>query len=323
MKTISRDILNSNGTYKLLNDVAFKKLLGSDENKQVTKQLLEDIFGIKIQHITLLNPYHIDKMKEKKKLMYTQVDVLIELENGKKVSIELQNQRKEFFQQRSLYYLSKAYMRSYNDPQYQEYFDDKEDFRYSSLKGAIGLNFLNYTQFKDDKLPLHLYSLKEEQTQKAFVEENHFALYFIELNKHHYASGKLKEWMILLKNGENISKRPEFLENVYKPVRKLRMSLEEELEAEEREKDWQDYLATKLYFENGLKRKDKEVQEAKKAQEIAENNLKQGIEQGIEQGINENQIQMLKVLKEKGFKKSEIESIYPELSQIIAKIFSE
>lgn len=211
--------------------------------------------GFLIKDITLLNPYHIDKMKKENKLMYTQVDVLVELENGKKVTIELQNHRKEFFQQRSLYYLSKAYVLGYNDIRYQKHEDyEGEDLRYSSLNGAMGLNFLNYTQFKDDNLPLRLYSLNDAQTHVPFVEENHFALYFIELGKHHYASGKLKEWMMLLKNGENISKRLEFLENVYEPVKKLHMSLEEELEAEAREKAWQDHLATKYYYKNEGKR---------------------------------------------------------------------
>jgi predicted transposase/invertase (TIGR01784 family) len=111
-------IRNKAGKYDLTNDIVFHKMFASPENEIVLKKLIEDYFLIEIHCLKLQNPYNFDTItreyNSEETISYTVVDVLCELSDGRRVTIEMQNLPQDFFLERSLFYASKAFVKGYD-----------------------------------------------------------------------------------------------------------------------------------------------------------------------------------------------------------------
>jgi predicted transposase/invertase (TIGR01784 family) len=97
------------------NDVAFKKIFGSEKNKDILIHFINDIMGFtggdQIQDVTFLSPIQDPEIAYKKQSI---VDVLCKSENGTKIIVEMQVSPSKGFEKRAQYYAAKAYGRQLN-----------------------------------------------------------------------------------------------------------------------------------------------------------------------------------------------------------------
>ena len=89
-------------------DIAFKKIFGIEENKDLLISLINSIVSTEDQvvDVTLLNPYN-EKNFQSDKLSI--LDIKAEGSNGKKFNIEIQITDVADYDKRALYYWAKLY----------------------------------------------------------------------------------------------------------------------------------------------------------------------------------------------------------------------
>ena len=113
------------------NDVAFRRIFGSEKNKDILIHFINDILELKdrdkIKEITFLPTIAVPEIAAKKQSV---VDVLCKDENGVQLIIEMQVAPQEGFEKRAQYYAAKAYSRQLNKGK-------KEGARYIDLKAVI------------------------------------------------------------------------------------------------------------------------------------------------------------------------------------------
>ena len=114
-------------------DIAFKKIFGVEENKDLLLSLINSIVGKedKIAEVTLLNPYNPKNFRQDKLSI---LDIKARGEDGKRYNIEIQISDEADYDKRALYYWAKLYT---------EQLKVAED--YSTLSKAIGIHILNFT----------------------------------------------------------------------------------------------------------------------------------------------------------------------------------
>ena len=114
-------------------DLAFKKIFGTEGNKDLLISLINSIVGEEDQvvDVTLLNPYNQKNFKNDKLSI---LDIKAEGSNGKKFNIEIQITDEADYDKRALYYWAKLYT---------DQLKESED--YSTLEKVIGIHILNFT----------------------------------------------------------------------------------------------------------------------------------------------------------------------------------
>ena len=125
------------------NDVAFRRIFGSEKNKDILIHFINDVLefkgGDKIKEVTFLSTIAIPEIAAKKQSV---VDVLCKDENGVQLIIEMQVSPQEGFEKRAQYYAAKAYSRQLNKGK-------EEGARYIDLKAVIFIAISDNIIFKD------------------------------------------------------------------------------------------------------------------------------------------------------------------------------
>jgi len=157
------------------NDVAFKKIFGSEKNKDILIHFINDIMGFRgseqIKEVTFLSPIQDPEIAYKKQSI---VDVLCKDANGVQIIVEMQVSPSQGFVKRAQYYAAKAYSRQLNRGQ-------GEDGLYANLKEIIFIAVSNILLFpeKAEYLSHHVILDKESYTHDL----KDFSFTFIELPK--------------------------------------------------------------------------------------------------------------------------------------------
>jgi len=120
-------------------DIAFKKLFGVEEHKDLLISLINAIVSQddQVKSIKLLNPHNPQNYKSEKLSI---LDVKAEGHNGKRFNIEIQMTDHADYDKRALYYWAKLYT---------EQLEPGHD--YSKLNKAIGIHILNFTSILESK----------------------------------------------------------------------------------------------------------------------------------------------------------------------------
>ena len=89
-------------------DLAFKKIFGVEENKDLLISLINSIIGTEdqVKEVTLLNPYNPKNFKQDKLSI---LDVKATNQDGKRFNIEIQISDEADYDKRALYYWAKLY----------------------------------------------------------------------------------------------------------------------------------------------------------------------------------------------------------------------
>lgn len=150
-------------------DIAFKKIFGVEENKDLLISLINSIVSNEDQvvDVTLLNPYNPKSFKQDKLSI---LDVKAKGSDGKRFNIEIQISDEADYDKRALYYWAKLYT---------EQLQVAQD--YSTLSKAIGIHILNFTSIPEAKNYHNVFNIKEKNSGLLYFED--LELHTIELNK--------------------------------------------------------------------------------------------------------------------------------------------
>jgi predicted transposase/invertase (TIGR01784 family) len=150
-------------------DIAFKKIFGVEENKDLLISLINSIVGKEDQvtDVTLLNPYNPKSFRQDKLSI---LDIKAQGQDGKRFNIEIQITDEADYDKRALYYWAKLYT---------EQLKSTED--YSTLSKAIGIHILNFTSILSNDRYHNAFQIKEKETNEIYFED--LELHTIELKK--------------------------------------------------------------------------------------------------------------------------------------------
>ena len=259
-------------------DLAFKKIFGTESNKDLLISLINSIVGEEDQvvDVTLLNPYN---QKNFKKDKLSILDIKAEGSTGKKFNIEIQITDEADYDKRALYYWARLYT---------EQLKEKED--YSTLEKVIGIHILNFTSILEAKKYHNVFRIIEKETGLEYFNE--LELHTIELKKFTDKLGKefedigskiqnsLDLWSAFLTRNDLLSKAklPQSLDDA--PVKKAIEVLSVMNFTDEEREAYEDHLKWLRIEANSLKKaeeKGREEGEKNKSLEIATALLKQGL----------------------------------------------
>ncbi len=252
------------------NDVAFKRIFGTEKNKDILMHFLNDIIvsdsrGI-IKQVTLINPTQQPEIASKKQSI---VDVLCEDEYGVKYIVEMQVAKVAGFEKRAQYYAAKAYA---SQP-------DKGD-DYKHLKEVIFLAITEYEMFpkKPDYKSVHV--ILDQQSHERDLKD--FSFTFLELPKFtkdiHSLSTYQEKWCYFFKHahqGEDmqsiLANNNDIIQRAYHELEAHNWTNDELLAYESAEKTAKDARAREAYIKD----------------EAREEGMKEGMEKGMEKGRQE------------------------------------
>ena len=150
-------------------DIAFKKIFGVEENKDLLISLINSIVSKadQVSDVELLNPYNVKNFAHEKLSI---LDIKARGADGKKFNIEIQVTDEADYDKRALYYWAKLYT---------EQLKSGED--YGCLSKAIGIHILNFTSIVETNKYHNIFHIKERETGFEYFKD--LELHTIELKK--------------------------------------------------------------------------------------------------------------------------------------------
>ena len=265
-----RDVLDK-PYLDLLCDWAFKHVFGN--NLDLLQMLLRDILQMDLTVQESL-PNEIDKFRPDDKNII--MDVICKLRDGRRIIVEMQQEKKTGFKDRIAYYGAANFVKQL-----------KRSEKYTEVHAVYVVCFVNFKMQHTDCPPgkiVYTYELREQDTGELYGE--YISLNFCELPrlaKNSFEALNPKEqWFHLLKNMRNFAVTPkgipERMKKVLEAARTSALPGKEQLQ----------------YFRAMISDIEKE--------DIATANYKDGFEEGMEKGKTDVARKML----EKGFSLEEI-----------------
>ena len=283
-------------------DLVFKKLFGSEENKDILMSLINAILPLnqQISEISLKNPYNVSDYAEGKLSI---LDIKAQDENGVAYDIEMQIRGSDFYEKRALFYWAKMFG-SQLDYVIEDTKDKDVEIGYSDLKKCIVISLMDFNYFEDKKYNRY-FTLKDGETNETHKGLDYLDLYFIELKKF---KGKLQtvkttleRWITFLNNAHKYTKDnlPQELAEI-KEIRKASLKLDT-MYLDEKEKNYYEGQQKFLLDENSRLKEavEKAGVEAKTQEkiEIAKNAIKKGADNNFISeitGLTPEQVQELR-----------------------------
>jgi len=150
-------------------DIAFKKIFGVEENKDLLISLINSIVSPadKVSDVTLLNPYNTKNFRQDKLSI---LDIKAQGVDGKRFNIEVQITDEADYDKRALYYWGKLYT---------EQLHAAGD--YSQLSKAIGIHILNFVSIPEAPKYHNVFHITEKDS--GFLYFTDLELHTIELKK--------------------------------------------------------------------------------------------------------------------------------------------
>jgi predicted transposase/invertase (TIGR01784 family) len=186
------------------NDIAFRKIFGNENKKEVLVSFLNAILDFegnhKITDITILNPYQLPKFRDGKA---TIIDVKAKDRSGREFIVEMQVADALGFSKRVLYYTSQGYVTQI----------DRGEF-YDKLNPTIFIGILDFAISKNPKY-LNRHRILDVETGERIMEDMEFN--FIELPKFNIERKDLKtlveKWVFFIKEAETLEVIPDEMDD--------------------------------------------------------------------------------------------------------------
>ena len=269
------------------NDVAFRKIFGNENRKEVLISFLNAILEFEgkqcIIDVKIINPYQLPKLSGGK---VTIIDVKATDQSGRQYIVEMQVAEKKDFAKRVLYYTAKSYSDQIK----------RGDF-YRKLKPAIFIGILDFRQTQNENY-LSRNRILDIDTGEHTIKDVEFT--FIELPKFKLKEDELQslseKWIYFIKNAENLTVLPDNindngLKSAYEEANQYTWS-REELDAydyvymrEEDARAERDFIKEKMKEAEEEKRKaEEEKRKAEEKTKIAEEE-KQKAEEKLKTGV--------------------------------------
>lgn len=274
------------------NDVAFKKIFGSEEHKNITISFLNSILEYTseraIKSIIFLNTEQHEIVRLKKDNI---LDILCTDHTGYQYIVEMQVEKVKEFGKRMVYYGAKTYSMQLGKGK-----------PYHKLSPVIVVAIIDFTMFPDKKDYKSIHHIADAKTGENDLDQLYFA--FVELPKFKKKESELQsaedKWIYFIKSIKRQTQIPAPL---------ARGEFEEACNVAQRAAWSEDEL--NAYDDAFVRETD-----AQTAKELAlEKGMAQGLKEGLEKGRNEER----RVMAQQLLAKLSI----PEISQITGLSFEE
>ena len=186
----------------LLTDFGFKRIFGTDPNKELLINFLNSLFDGEevIKDVKYLNSENVGDVYTERKAIF---DVYCENENGEKFIVEMQNAYQTYFKDRSLFYSTFPI---------REQASKGSDWNFC-LKKVYVVALLNYKMSDeafDSSDTIHTIALMDTKTNKVFNTKLMFK--YVEVGRFDKTDEELTslsdKWMYVLKNLSRLDNRP-------------------------------------------------------------------------------------------------------------------
>ncbi len=264
-------------------DVAFKKIFGVEENKDLLILLINSIVSKEdqVKEVTILNPYNPRDFKSDKLSI---LDIKAMSVEGKRYNIEIQISDEDDYDKRALYYWAKVYTQQ---------LEKAED--YSKLQKAIGIHILNFISIPEAKKYHNVFNIKEKDSGIVYFKD--LELHTIELKKFNSKlEGELGDFITKIKTSLDawgcFLTKYDLLDKNKLPKKLVDAGIEkalnvlDEMNFTKKERElYEDHLKWLQIEANALKKAERKG---------VEKGMKQGREEGREERDHEVIINMLK-----------------------------
>lgn len=263
-------------------DLAFKKIFGSPESKEVLISFLNGMLyeaETVVQDVQILNPYEFPFPPIS---LGNHIDIIALISGNKTVMIEMEILNFKGLEKRILYQATKAYSNQ---------LDHLTD--YHSLNPVIALTIADFEIFPHLACVINHFVLKEREFLVDYFV-NDLELVFVELPKFHKDLEELEnltdQWIYFLKSGKSLKKIPKTLSEVDGIKKAFEIANREGISPEELE----DLNQREIYLQDQRNTVTKAVQE--NARDIAKKLLNILDEETISQttGLTREEIRLLK-----------------------------
>lgn len=260
------------------NDVAFKRIFGTEKHKNILIHFLNDMLDFsnekKIQQISFLKPTQDPDIASKKQSI---VDVLCTDEKGCQYIVEMQVARTTGFEKRAQYYAAKAYVSQMNSGE-----------AYHKLKEIIFLAITDFVMFADKKEYKSDHVILDKNSYSQDLKDFYFC--FLELPKFNKSIDELQtmveKWTYFFKYAahtneaevEKITGSDEVIRQAYEVLNQFSWSAEELNTYEQEKKREMDAQAILLQQKLEGIAEGMEKGRAEEKAEIAKRMLDQGLE---------------------------------------------
>ncbi|WP_254229503.1 Rpn family recombination-promoting nuclease/putative transposase [Wolbachia pipientis] len=254
------------------NDVAFRRIFGTEKNKDILIHFLNDILSFTgknaIQDIEFLSTIQDPDIASKKQSI---VDVLCRDSTGVQWIIEMQVAKTKGFEKRAQYYAAKAYSRQ----------ADKGD-QYHDLKEIIFIAIADCILFPDKAEYKSKHTIRDEDTNEHDLKDFYFV--FIELpkfpkTKEDQLSSIVEKWVYFFRYADETSE--EELERIIGSDLIIKRAYEELNRFNWSEKEF-------IAYEQEIKRiRDEQAVLAQKLDDATEKGIQIGQERGRQEGREE------------------------------------
>ena len=295
------------------NDIAFRKIFGSESQKKVLISFLNAILEFEgkksIKSISILNPYQLPMLRGGK---VTIVDIKAKDQSGNNYLIEMQVAEKDGFSKRALYYLTKGY----ND-------QIERGDEYKKLKPAIFIGILNFKQTKNTNY-ISRNLILDVETGENTIRDVQFV--FIELPKFKKTLKELNsltdKWIYFIKNSENLNIVPEGVddEGLQTAYKSANQETWDKMERDAYDYVYmreEDYRAEQEF--RMRKAKEEMMKEVKQEKQKVEEEIKQE-KQKLEEEKQKMEIEIQKVEEEKQKMEIEIQKVEEEKQKMEIEI---
>ena len=191
----------------LLTDFGFKRIFGSDINKDLLIDFLNSLFNGEqvVKNVTYLNSEHVGDVYAERKAIF---DVYCENEHGEKFIVEMQNAYQTYFKDRSLYYATFPIRE-------QAPKGDNWNFKLQHVYVVALLNYdMNEEAFSLESIN-HDVGLLDKQTHKVF--NNKLTFKYVEIARFNKDINELEtnfdKWLYVLRNLSRLDNQPTYLRN--------------------------------------------------------------------------------------------------------------
>jgi len=179
-------------------DFAFKKLFGSEENKDLLISLINAIISPtdQITEIELKNPYSLANYRAGKMSI---MDIKARDKTGKWFNVEMQISEDFYYDKRAIYYWAKLVAEQLGD-----------GMKYRELKKTFSINILDFDLIPDADTFHNLYKILNVKTGQANTLHDVFEMHYVELSKfkkaYHEIATTLDRWTTFLTRAHELDK---------------------------------------------------------------------------------------------------------------------
>ncbi len=207
----------------LLNDFMFKRIFGSEANKDVLIAFLNRMLpDMGIEDVTFIPTYHLGESSADRQAVF---DLSCQCKNGSTFIVEMQRARQRHFRERALFYTSYPIMEQGRLAR-EQYESEKVELQHKGLpvpefkwdyylSPVIMVSILNFSLDHSPNWPQHRYyssySLREETYGERMT--NNLRYVFLELGRFRKEvcelSNAYDKWMYLFCHIQDMTERPE------------------------------------------------------------------------------------------------------------------